>query len=730
MVKEKRGVHMEIIHNEAVTASGLRVSMPLPGVVRVTDGAHKQKSFMVSAKLRKSAPGVEDGRLTWGKISIEPENGMALYYDGKLLSRDYPAPRQPRIPISQEELRQLMAEGHIPAEHLDAVSTWKVEVVKELPKDAAVYGLGDKTGFLNKRHYAYINWNTDDPTPHCDNFQSLYKSINFFMVYSENGCLGILADNSHRTRFDFGKEQEDYYFWSHADGALDYYMIPGKNPKEVLRRYLVLTGQNCLQQKWVYGFHQSRFSYFNEKELLEMVDTMRKNRLPMDAVHMDIDYMDGFRVFTFHKDRFPDMPGMTAKLAEKRVKPITIIDPGVKVDPGYFVYDEGMEQSHFIKNPDGTVYQGAVWPGTAVFPDFSREKTRAWWGEKLKIMTGQGIRGIWNDMNEPADFTGQLPDDVQFAAGPHKEMHNVYGHLMAKATYDGLLKADGRRPFVLTRACCAGSQKFCAGWTGDNHSHWAHLQLSLTQMMNLGMSGMYLVGSDVGGFGSDCTPELLARWFQLGAISPYFRDHYAKGTRNQEPYAFDEKTMDACRKALNLRYHLLPYIYDLAHEDMPILRPLVLEYPDDPVCRELTDQCMLGDRLLAAPVMTPGVTARAVYLPRGVWYDYYTGKRYTGGKYVLADAPMDRMPLFAKAGAVIPTAKGEPQSVEDITEVVLEVFPGRGRYVHYTDDGETLDYRQGAVRKLTITVIGRNVTQTVTQDGYPGSDQLEVKWMV
>ncbi len=719
---------MNILRSEAVTDSGLHISMPLPGIIRVTDGGHRNKSFMVSARLRKSAPKVEGQRLTWGKITMEPENGMALYYEGRLLSRDYPGERQPRIPISPEELKLLLAEGHIPREHLDAASPWKVEVVKALPRDAVIYGLGDKTGFLNKRHYAYINWNTDDPSPHCDHYQSLYKSINFFMVYSENGCLGILADNSHKTRFDFGKEQEGYYFWSHADGALDYYMIPGKNPKEVLRKYLSLTGQNCLQQKWVYGFQQSRFSYFNEKELLEMVNTMREKRLPMDAVHMDIDYMDGFRVFTFHKDRYPDVKGLTGILAEKNIKPITIIDPGVKVDPGYFVYDEGLEGNHFITKPDGSIYEGVVWPGPAVFPDFSRQQTRAWWGEKLKIMTGQGIRGIWNDMNEPADFSGQLPEDVQFAAGSHKELHNVYGHLMAQATYEGLLQADGRRPFVLTRACCAGSQKYCSGWTGDNHSHWAHLQLSLTQMLNLGMSGMYLVGSDVGGFGSDCTPELLARWFQLGAISPYFRDHYAKGTRNQEPYAFDEATTDACRRSLDLRYHLLPYLYDLAHEDMPLLRPLVLEYPDDPRCRELTDQCMLGGSLLAAPVMTPGVTARAVYLPKGTWYDYYTGKRYAGGQYVVAPAPLDRLPLFAKAGAILPTAKGKPQSVEDIREVVLEIFPGTGRHTHYIDDGETLAYRQGALRKIQITVKGRRVSQKVTADGYPGPDTLEIQW--
>lgn len=719
---------MEIKHNEAITAAGLRVSMPIPGVVRVTDGKHKS-SFAVSAKARKSAPNVADGRLTWGRIAVEPENGMALYYDGILLCADYAGKRRPRVNLSDEEVAQLKSEGHVPTEALPDSDVWKVEVVKSLAPDAAIYGLGDKTGFLNKRHYAYENWNTDDPNPHCDNYKSLYKSINFFMVYSSNGCVGVLADNTFRTRFDFGKEQEEYYFWSHAGGALDYYMIPGKTPKDVLKRYLALTGRNNLQQKWVYGFHQSRWSYYSDREVLDMVDTMRKNSLPIDAVHMDIDYMEGFRVFTFNRSRFSDPKGLTRKLAEQKVKAVSIIDPGVKLDPGYFVYDEGMEQGHFAKNPDGTVYEGTVWPGPAVFPDFTQEKTRAWWGDKIKIMTGAGIRGIWNDMNEPANFTGQLPDDVKFSAGNHEEIHNVYGHLMAQATYDGLLKADGRRPFILTRACFAGSQRYCSGWTGDNHSMWQHLQLSLTQMMNLGLSGMNMAGSDVGGFGSDTTPELLSRWFQLGAISPFFRNHYAKGTRNQEAYAFDRATMDACRAALDLRYHLLPYIYDLAHGDMPILRPLVLEFPDDPMCRNLTDQCMLGDRLLAAPVMTPGVTARAVYLPKGVWFDYYTGKRYVGGKYILADAPADRMPLFAKAGAAIPVSVGKPQCVEEIREVVLEVFPGNGRCVHHMDDGETMDYLNGRIRRIQIAVCGHRVAQKVIADGYPGPDSLSVHWM-
>ncbi len=715
---------MNILHNEAVTAAGLHVSMPLPGIVRVTDGKHTD-SCMVSAKLRKRAPKVEDQSLIWGKIRVEPENGMALYFGGKLLCKDHTAAKREARVITDDERILLQAEGH----SADDQEQWAVEVCKALTPDAVIYGLGDKTGFLNKRGYEYVNWNSDDPKPHCDNYKSLYKSINFFMVYSDQGCLGILADNTYRTRFNLGKENPACYFWSHEDGALDYYMIPGKAPKDVLLQYLKLTGRSTLQQKWVYGFHQSRWSYMSAEELLTMVDTMRANHLPIDAAHMDIDYMDGFRVFTFDKERFADPAGLMRKLADRNIKPITIIDPGVKLDPGYFVYDEGVAGGHFAKNPDGSIYEGAVWPGPSVFPDFTRAETRAWWGEKVKRMTDVGVRGIWNDMNEPANFTGELPLDVQFQYGDQAKVHNAYGHFMAQATYEGLLKAENRRPFVLTRACCAGSQKFCSGWTGDNHSLWAHLQLSLTQMMNLGLSGMYLVGSDVGGFGSDTTPELLARWMQLGAISPFFRNHYAKGTRCQEVYAFDEETMNLCRRALDLRYHLLPYIYDLAHEELPILRPLVLEFPEDPVCRELTDQCMLGSSLLCAPVMTPAVTARAVYLPKGVWYDYYTGKRYRGGQYVLADAPADRMPIFAKAGAIIPVSTGKPQSVEDIREIVLEVFPGNGRHVHYMDDGETMDYCAGAVKSIGITLHGRNLRQEVLENGFSGPDVLAVRWM-
>lgn len=718
---------MNLHKNEIITENGLRLSMPLAGVVRVTDGKHKY-SYAVCAKFRKRRPKLRDGRVSWGSIEIEPENGMALYLNGKLLCQDYMGQLNRPQAVTKEDAEILKGEGHLSDEDVRRMTAqWKVEVVKHLKPDAVVYGLGDKTGFLNKRHYAYENWNTDDPSPHCDNFRSLYKSIPFFIFGGDGGFCGVFADNTYRTRFDFGKECDSYLYWSHADGALDYYMIPGKDIKQVLRSYYRLTGSNQLQQKWVYGYHQSRWSYTSQQEVLAVAKAHRENRLPLDVIHLDIDYMDGYRVFRFDKDRFSDPAAMNRQLAEIGVRTVAIVDPGVKIDPGYEVYDEGMEAEHFAKKPDGSVYEGAVWPGPSVFPDFSQEKTRDWWGQKLRVLVDSGVSGIWNDMNEPANFTGPLDDDVQFSEGDHLQMHNVYGHLMAQATSDGLEKISDSRPFVLTRACYAGSHRYCCGWTGDNHAMWQHLQLSLTQMLNLGLSGMNTVGSDVGGFGSDTTPELLIRWMQLGCLSPFFRNHSAKGTKYQEVYRFDEQTVDACRKSLELRYHLLPYVYDLAHEDLPILRPLVMEYPDDPVCRDLTDQFLLGADLLAAPVMTPGVRARAVYLPKGVWYDYYTGKRYSGGRYILADAPLERIPLFARAGAVIPVSVGNPQCTDEIDKVELEVFAGRGSFTHYTDDGQTNAYKQGKVHALSVTVKGRTVKQTVILDGYPGEKVLPVK---
>lgn len=671
----------------------------------------------------KSEIDKEKQEISAGNIRIKAWENQKLdiFYQGVLVLSDVERTGQ-ETGIAEEDTELAKLEGHAGGSDEAGYAS---AIVKKLGKEDAVYGLGDKPGCLNRRGYVYVNWNTDNPAPHVDSFKSLYKSIPFFMVLGENYCYGIFADNTYKTTFDFGFESSEYYIVSHEKGFLDYYFFPGEKPSDVVKKYTGLTGTTPLFQRWIYGSHQSRWGYCSQDEILGIAEAFEKNEIPCDVIHMDIDYMDGYRVFTFDKERFPDTKALSETLADKGIKLISIIDPGVKKDEAYFMYREGMEMDAFAHDAQGAVYENAVWPGTSVFPDFSREDVRKWWGEKTKILLDHGIRGIWNDMNEPASFRGPLPDDVKFAAGAHDEIHNIYGHLMAKATYGGLLEQDnGRRPFVLTRAAYAGSQKYCGGWTGDNHSIWAHLTLSLEQICNLSLCGMAMCGSDIGGFGSDVTPELLVRFYQAAVFAPFFRNHSAVGTRRQEPWLFDEKTRDAVRKTVRLRYRFIPYIYDLAREcertGEPIVRPLVYEYPHDKMVRNICDEYLLGKFVLVAPVTAPGKFAREVYLPEGEWYDYETNEKYTGGKYILADAPFDKVPVFIRAGAILPVAEGNIQSTEDITSENTRIltYPGQGTFIHYEDDNETLAYREGSYNAMEYTLNGEKLEKKVIHKGY------------
>lgn len=655
-------------------------------------------------------------------VYVKDNEKLDIYYKGKLVLSDYEKARKKSEKNPYEDLAIAELEGHTVGK--DEEKTDSVTIIKKLGKDDAIYGLGDKPGCLNKRGYSYVNWNTDDPAPHVDSFKSLYKSIPFFIVLGDEYCYGIFADNTYKTTFDFGYENTDYYFVEHEKGELDYYFIPGNDMAEVVGLYTSLTGTTPLYQRWIYGSHQSRWGYYTQDEVLDIADKFRELDIPCDVIHMDIDYMNGYRVFTFDDKKFPDVKGLSEKLADRGVKLISIIDPGVKKDEDYFMYKEGMEMDAFAHDTDGSVYENAVWPGTSVFPDFTKQSVRSWWGDKTKILLEHGISGIWNDMNEPASFNGPLPDDVQFEYGAHEKVHNIYGHFMAKATYEGLAKNDGgKRPFVLTRAAYAGSQKYCGGWTGDNHSIWAHIALSLEQVCNLSVSGLAMCGSDIGGFGSDTTPELLVRFYEAAVFVPFFRNHSAMGTRRQEPWQFDETTIDAVRKTVKLRYRFIPYIYDLAHEcektGAPIVRPLVYEYPVDKHVRNISDEYMLGSFVLVAPVIAPGKEAREVYLPDGDWYDYYTGEKYSGGRYILADAPLDKVPVFIKAGAIIPVADGEIRSTEDITEDKISIltYPGKGSFVHYQDDNETFAYRDGAYNAVEYTLDGETLEKRVLHKG-------------
>ena len=660
-------------------------------------------------------------------VYVKDNEKLDIYYKGKLVLSDYEKARKKSEKNPYEDLAIAELEGHTVGK--DEEKTDSVTIIKKLGKDDAIYGLGDKPGCLNKRGYSYVNWNTDDPAPHVDSFKSLYKSIPFFIVLGDEYCYGIFADNTYKTTFDFGYENTDYYFVEHEKGELDYYFMPGNDMAEVVGLYTSMTGTTPLYQRWIYGSHQSRWGYYTQDEVLDIADKFRELDIPCDVIHMDIDYMNGYRVFTFDDKKFPDVKGLSEKLADRGVKLISIIDPGVKKDEDYFMYKEGMEMDAFAHDTDGSVYENAVWPGTSVFPDFTKQSVRSWWGDKTKILLEHGISGIWNDMNEPASFRGELPQDVVFTdedqKTDHAAMHNVYGHLMSKATYEGLKEADGRRPFVITRACYAGTQKYSTVWTGDNQSLWAHLRMAVPQLCNLGMSGIAFAGTDVGGFGADCTPELMCRWVQVGAFSPLFRNHSSMGSTFQEPWQFDEETIRIYRKFVELRYQLLPYLYDLFREceltGLPIMRPLVLHYENDPEVWNLNGEFLVGENLLAAPVLEQGETKKIVYLPEGVWYDYETKKPYQGRQYYMVDAPLDTCPMFVKEGGMIPTYElAQYVGEKPYDTLKMRVYPGNGTYLHYQDNGADFAYRDGAYNVYEFTHEGdkKEASVQMKKEGY------------
>lgn len=657
--------------------------------------------------------------------------GTIDIYDrhGRLLCEEYTGERKSLEALSEEELEQMRQEGHIVH---DDTSGCKFQVFKTLMGDEVIYGLGDKTGFLNKKGYDYMMWNSDNPDPQVENgtFRAMYKSIPFFIVLREEAVYGIFLDNTFRSYFDMGFESTKYYSFGATGGEMDYYFIAGDTIAEIINGYTELTGRAPLPQLWTLGYHQSRWSYASEKEVLELAENFRKYKIPCDAIHLDIDYMERFKVFSTESERFPNLRHLSEQLAKMGIKLVTIIDPGTKVEEGYDVYEEGMEKGYFAKASDGTVYQNVVWPGDSVFPDYTSKEVREWWGNLTKRLTEQGICGIWNDMNEPASFQGPLPEDVLFEGENklHEEVHNIYGHLMAKATYEGLKRNDGRRPFVITRACYSGSQKYSTAWTGDNQSLWTHLQMSIPQLLNLGMSGMPMVGTDIGGFGSNTTPELLSRWVEAACFAPLFRNHSAKYTKRQEPWQFGEEVLEINRKYIELRYKFLPYLYDLCYEEsltgIPILRPLVMHYQKDKNTWECNDEYLVGDRILVAPVTAQGARARMVYLPQGVWVDYWTGERIEGGRHILREAPLDICPIYIKAGSILPTY-GQMQSVqtEEPETLILEYYPvkitGQGgassweedtSYEHYQDNGTDFAYKSGEYNRYLFAFSGEHAS--------------------
>jgi len=574
------------------------------------------------------------------------------------------------------------------------------------------FGFGEKVGNLNKRSSKMVMWNTDylecGPKKYVSQ-DPLYISIPFFISVNDSHSYGFFYDNPGKLHFDMGKKDKNYYEIKAETGEIDYYFIYGNDIREIVSRYTELTGRMQMPPLWSLGYHQSRWGYKTQKEVLEIARKFRNKNIPCDCIHLDIDYMRGFGVFTWDRRRFPDPKKMIDKLKENGIKTTVIIDPGVKADDRYKIYKEGIRNDLFCKNKNGTVYHGKVWPGKTAFPDFFKQTTRRWWAESVKKFSS-GIEGFWNDMNEPSNgglkFKGF--HYINNIKTEHKKVRNLYGYFMVKALYEGFLNEKERRKFVLTRSGFAGIQKYSAVWTGDIHSKWDDLRVSIPMMLNLGLSGVSFIGTDVGGFRANTSGELFIRWLQAGIFLPLLRNHSEKKTRNQEPWAFGKKTEKIAKKLIQFRYRIIPLLYSLIYEShkkgYPVIRPLFFHYPEDKNVYDIEDQFMVGETILVAPVLHSRKKDRKVYLPKGEWINYLNNKKYQGRRTNEFESKMDKVLFFIKKGAIIPFYDclnyiGEKK----YTKLYLNVYPGVGKFLYYEDDGETYNYEKGEYNTLKIS---------------------------
>ncbi|MCZ0755362.1 glycoside hydrolase family 31 protein [Anoxybacillus sp. J5B_2022] len=631
-----------------------------------------------------------------------------------------------RVFVYDDAGRLLVAEGE---RGMAFTHRGHVYCYKRMDEADHFYGFGEKTGFLDKRGEKMTMWNTDVYAPHNPETDPLYQSHPYFMTVRNGYAHGLFFDNTHKTTFDFQTADDEYCF-SAEGGAIDYYILAGPAPKDVLEQYTDLTGRMPIPPKWALGYHQSRYSYETEQEVRELMQTFREKDIPLDAIYLDIHYMDGYRVFTFDRNRFPNPKQLIHDLREEGVHVVPIVDPGVKADPEYHVYREGVRRDYFCKYMEGNIFFGEVWPGKSAFPDFMNKKVRRWWGGNHQFYTDLGIEGIWNDMNEPSVFNETKTMDVTVMHDydgewkTHRELHNVYGLMMGEATYKGMKKLlNGKRPFLLTRAGFSGIQRYAAVWTGDNRSFWEHLQMSLPMCMNLGLSGVAFCGPDVGGFAHHTNGELLTRWTQVGAFMPYFRNHCAIGFRRQEPWAFGETYERIIKKYIQMRYEWLPHLYTLfaeAHETgAPVMRPLVFEYPNDENTYHLSDEFLVGDNVLIAPIMTPKTMHRVVYLPKGKWVNYWTDEVLEGERHHLVHADLETLPIFVKQGSAIALGNVRRSTDSPDEQRFIHLYKadeGKAMYTLYDDDGQTFAYEKGQYFRMHLEMeYSEHTVQLVTK---------------
>ena len=605
-----------------------------------------------------------------------------------------------------------------------------VKMSKVTQSAESYYGMGDKASHTNLKGKRVSNWNTDSYAYGKDQ-EPLYKSIPFYIGLNKNKAYGIFFDNSFRTHFDFAHERRNTTsFWADG-GEMNYYFFYGPKISQVVEAYTNLTGVPELPPLWALGFHQSKWSYYPEKNVKDIASKFRELKIPCDAIYLDIDYMEGFRCFTWDNQRFPNPKKMVEDLRKDGFKTVTMIDPGIKIDQDYWVYQQAMDNGFFCRRADGPHFKGKVWPGECKFPDFTHPEVREWWAGLYKEMIADiGVHGVWNDMNEPAVMevpskTANLDVRHDYDGHPcsHRKAHNVYGMQMIRATFDGIKKFSfPQRPFVLTRAGYSGTQRYCATWTGDNVATWEHLWIANVQMQRMCMSGYSFVGSDIGGFAEQPNGELFARWVQLGVFHPFCRVHSSGDHGEQEPWSFGTEVADIVRKFIELRYELLPYLYTMFYkyikEGLPMLQSMVFYDQEDTQTHFRTDEFLFGEQILVCPVQEPNSQGRRMYIPRGKWYNYWTDEVVEGGDEKWVSAGIDKIPLFIKEGAMIPKYPVQQYVGEkEIKQLKIDVYFKNGVETStvYEDQQDGYDYKKGRYSLRNFRLKGKIDRMSIQQ---------------
>jgi alpha-glucosidase len=616
----------------------------------------------------------------------------------------------------------------------DAFGTsWNGEQVttyKKLQEGERFIGLGEKTGPLDRKGHGYENYNTDN-FAYSPNGDPLYCSIPFFIGIHHQLTYGVFFDNSYKSYFNFGASNDRFASFAADAGEMNYYFIYDNTVADIIKHYTSLTGRMEMPPLWSIGYQQCRYSYYPDKEVLSVARTFREKDIPADVIVLDIHYMESYKIFTWSNRDFPKPKEMIEQLKAMGFNVVVICDPGIKVEAGYSAYEEGVRDDVFIKYPDGSNYKGQVWPGWCHFPDFTNPKARKWWQDHIEEYIKIGVKGLWNDMNEIATWGNMLPENIEMDFEGNKSTirrgRNIYGFQMARSSYEAAKNSmKNERPFNLTRSGYSGIQRYSAVWTGDNVAYDDHMLLGVRLVSSLGLSGIAFAGYDVGGFVGDANTKLFARWISIGAFSPFFRGHSMINSRDAEPWAYGEEVEQISRNYIKFRYQLLPYIYALFYEatrtGMPLQRSLAIDYPHDHRVYHgaFQNQYLFGPYFLVAPVDSNKDLLR-VYLPQGLWYYLYDGRLYDGNSEMVVDCPLHKLPVFVKAGAVVPMQPIKSHTGEEMQTLILHIYTGdSSTFNFYEDDGVSYDYQNGryAFRKIIHDSQHRTVVISAVEGTY------------